>query len=86
MHEVDIHLLVRLHHLVHAEAQSRQPNIRCRAGHVSGDIFDWAEYVTCHNDNHEFSVTEVLDLFDLPGGSRHPATAVLLQRTKMLTR
>lgn len=50
MHEVDIHLLVRLHHLVYAEAQSRQPNIRCRTGHVPGDVFDRAEYVTCHYD------------------------------------
>ena len=84
MHEVDIHLLVRLHHLVPAEAQSRQPNIRSPRQDTFRVIFlIGPSMLLAIMINHEFSVTEVLWTFSiyLEAVAILPQL-VLLQRTK----
>ena len=42
VHEVNFRRVVRVHYLVHAEAQGGEPDVRLGAGHVSGVVFNRA--------------------------------------------
>ena len=83
MHEVDIHLLVRLHHLVHAEAQSHSQTYDAEQDTFRVIFLIGPSMLLAIMINHEFSVTEVLWTFSiyLEAVAILPQL-VLLQRTK----
>ena len=76
MHETHLHRVLRVHHLVHAEAQGGEPNVRRGTRHLPRGVSRGAQHVARDADQPRVFVHRgAVDVFHLPRGGGHPAAA-----------